>query len=178
MITQKNFSSMALCGGLMLGAGTVLAGTIDATESFLLDEELGYTMNETFVGEFFSHRKFEVAQAGVYELVLTETVAPYSLQITGDDPSAMSLSHLQARVSTLDEKVLSHDGYGSSLVDLQPGTYYLTVFAKTGLADANGELNLTLQQSGNGVTAVPVPAALWLLGSGLMGLIGVARRKN
>jgi hypothetical protein len=28
------------------------------------------------------------------------------------------------------------------------------------------------------VGAVPVPAAVWLFGSGLLGLIGVARRKN
>lgn len=28
------------------------------------------------------------------------------------------------------------------------------------------------------LTAVPVPAAVWLFGSGLIGLIGVARRKN
>jgi len=28
-----------------------------------------------------------------------------------------------------------------------------------------------------GVTAVPVPAAVWLFGSGLLGLVGVARRK-
>ena len=29
-----------------------------------------------------------------------------------------------------------------------------------------------------GVTAVPVPAAVWLFGSGLLGLIGIARRKK
>ena len=29
-----------------------------------------------------------------------------------------------------------------------------------------------------GVSAVPVPAAVWLLGSGLLGLVGVARRKR
>jgi hypothetical protein len=28
------------------------------------------------------------------------------------------------------------------------------------------------------VTAVPLPAAVWLLGSGLLGLAGVARRKS
>jgi hypothetical protein len=27
-------------------------------------------------------------------------------------------------------------------------------------------------------SAVPVPAAVWLFGSGLLGLIGVARRKS
>ena len=30
----------------------------------------------------------------------------------------------------------------------------------------------------NAVSAVPVPAAVWLFGSGLIGLIGLARRKN
>jgi hypothetical protein len=29
-----------------------------------------------------------------------------------------------------------------------------------------------------GVSAVPVPAAAWLFGSGLIGLIGIARRKK
>jgi hypothetical protein len=28
------------------------------------------------------------------------------------------------------------------------------------------------------LTAVPVPAAVWLFGSGLIGLVGFARRKN
>jgi hypothetical protein len=27
-------------------------------------------------------------------------------------------------------------------------------------------------------TAVPVPAAVWLFGSGLLGLVGIARRKQ
>ena len=28
------------------------------------------------------------------------------------------------------------------------------------------------------ITAVPVPAAVWLFGSGLIGLVGIARRKK
>ena len=46
-----------------------------------------------------------------------------------------------------------------------------------GIQDLNDEswamdnLNVT-------VAPVPVPAAVWLFGSGLMGLIGVARRKT
>ena len=36
----------------------------------------------------------------------------------------------------------------------------------------------TLPGSGIGQAVVPVPAALWLFGSGLLGLIGIARRKK
>jgi hypothetical protein len=28
------------------------------------------------------------------------------------------------------------------------------------------------------ITSVPLPAAVWLFGSGLLGLVGIARRKN
>ena len=39
---------------------------------------------------------------------------------------------------------------------------------------ANGNVSLTLVD----VTPVPVPAAVWLMGSGLLGLAGVARRRS
>lgn len=44
---------------------------------------------------------------------------------------------------------------------------------------APGQWNLSTAGvlSYNGVSAVPVPAAVWLFGSGLLGLVGVARRR-
>ena len=36
----------------------------------------------------------------------------------------------------------------------------------------------TLPGSNFGQAAVPVPAAVWLFGSGLLGLVGIARRKK
>lgn len=40
--------------------------------------------------------------------------------------------------------------------------------------DSNGGLSWQAAE----VSAVPVPAAVWLFGSGLLGLVGIARRKN
>jgi hypothetical protein len=44
----------------------------------------------------------------------------------------------------------------------------------TATVSANGSLTIT----GNNASVVPVPAAVWLFGSGLMGLVGVSRRRK
>lgn len=53
----------------------------------------------------------------------------------------------------------------------------LTDFTTTELGvwnlSSNGELSFSA-----GVSAVPVPAAVWLFGSGLLGLVGIARRRS
>lgn len=52
-----------------------------------------------------------------------------------------------------------------------PGDYHLH---PAGLAAAGGSYELTLWGS---TTPVPLPAAAWLFGSGVIGLVGLARRK-
>lgn len=81
------------------------------------------------------------------------------------------------------------------LNDLQPGNFLLATllfkgvgmgtsavdFSSVVLSDALGnELrDPTLEPASIGVeTVVPVPAAAWLFGSGLLGLLGVARRRG
>lgn len=93
---------------------------------------------------------------------------------------------------SLSDDVTSFFSYGGwqlnldSLIvasDTKAGFLHLT---GTGLVSGNGydATNATWSFSANdataysmSVTAVPVPAAVWLFGSGLLGLIGMARRK-
>ena len=64
-------------------------------------------------------------------------------------------------------------------------TIYAELKALTfgGYADAFSTLDMTFDDISNlaalgPMPAVPVPAAVWLFGSGLLGLIGIARRKK
>ena len=57
-------------------------------------------------------------------------------------------------------------------IDLPTDGVSMSTFAGTWSVNAaNGTLNYT-------VSAVPVPAAVWLFGSGLLGLVGISRRKK
>jgi hypothetical protein len=59
------------------------------------------------------------------------------------------------------------------------GTAFITGFDPTG-----GDFSLTLNQNGQAFSfsssagVVPLPPAVWLFGSGLLGMIGIARRKK
>jgi hypothetical protein len=58
---------------------------------------------------------------------------------------------------------------------------FMSASSANGFADASSTLSLQFQNdtglSAAAVSAVPVPATVWLFGSGLIGLMGVARRK-
>lgn len=65
------------------------------------------------------------------------------------------------------------NGTGATNADVRQAFANTTGRATMQLA-ADGSLTYNLE----GPAAVPVPAAVWLLGSGLVGLVGVARRRN
>lgn len=68
--------------------------------------------------------------------------------------------------------------FDSILPEIGPGTY-LTGYTSPGIGQPTEgysySLDYTLTYT---VAAVPVPAAVWLFGSGLLGLVGIARRKK
>jgi hypothetical protein len=76
------------------------------------------------------------------------------------------------------------NGYAELITGvLGPGQYLMALGSAAGQSDGNGGIT-TLASTGTGtntfslnVTAVPVPGAVWLFGSALMGFIGMGRRK-
>ena len=59
---------------------------------------------------------------------------------------------------------------GAQSADLLAGLWYINIHTTT---FAGGEIRGQVQ-----VSAVPIPAAAWLFSSGLLGLVGMARRKK
>lgn len=71
--------------------------------------------------------------------------------------------------------------------DLDPGTDFFVIASmeaasKNGFADAWNTLTMSFDNdtglAAASVSSVPIPAAVWLLGSGLLGLLGIARRSK
>ena len=62
--------------------------------------------------------------------------------------------------------------------DLTPFTFWVFLFSVGGQgAGIKGSGNFAWAVHSGNVSAMPVPAAVWLFGSGLIGLLGLARRK-
>jgi len=64
-------------------------------------------------------------------------------------------------------------------IEFTPGAVgdFTGQFTLTGLS-SNGIEQITVDLLGTAVAVVPVPAAVWLFGSGLIGLIGMGQRKK
>jgi len=69
---------------------------------------------------------------------------------------------------------------GIALITATDNTYILDYFANIPAGDPSnfGGGALTLHLEGKIIHAVPVPAAVWLFGSGIVGLSGIARRRS
>jgi len=82
----------------------------------------------------------------------------------------LPMGPLPVATSTLDTdgvSITGDDGVGGSAMDNGPFSGFNTNFDMT-----------SVTMTGYTPSAVPVPAAIWLFGSGLIGLVGFARRKK
>jgi hypothetical protein len=119
-----------------------------------------YDKVELFQTDAFFTDMFEISEAGSYKAILTDFKFPMPMVATG-----MS-------VTTATDLLGSLLAPGSFNFDATPGKYFVSFF---GFADSSAT---QLGQYGIDISQVPVPAAVWLFGFGLLGVIGIARRKD
>ena len=119
-----------------------------------------YDKVELFQTGVFFTDPFEITEAGSYKASLTDFEFPMPMVATG-----MS-------VTTATDLLGSLLAPGSFNFDATPGKYFVSFY---GFADMSAP---QLGQYGIDISQVPVPASVWLLGSGLLGFIGISRRAN
>ena len=119
-----------------------------------------YEKVELFQTETLFTDMFEISEAGSYKATLTDFEFPMPMVATG-----MS-------VTTATDLLGSLLAPGSFNFDATPGNYFVSFF---GFADVSAP---QLGQYGIEISQVPVPAAVWLFGSGLIGFVGMARRQQ
>ena len=110
-------------------------------------------------GAFFTDM-FEISEAGSYKATLTDFEFPIPMLATG-----MS-------VTTATDLLGSLLAPGSFNFDATPGKYFVSFF---GFADTSAP---QLGNYGIEISQIPIPAAVWLFGSGLLGLCLISRRNK
>ena len=146
---KKKFKVVVMTiGALLITSGNAWASTV-------------YDKVELFQIETFFTDSFEISDAGVYMATLTDFNFPVPMIDTG------------MNVTTTTDSLGSLMAPGSFMFNATPGTYFVSFF---GTADVSTPAQLGMY--GIDISAIPVPAAVWLFGSGLIGLTVVARRKT
>ena len=120
-----------------------------------------YEKVELFQTETFFTDMFEITDAGNYQATLTDFDFLAPMELTG------------LNVTTATESLGSLVKPGSFTFDAEPGEYYVSFYGLAGKPPLPSNYGIEISQ-----VVVPVPAAVWLFGSGLLGLVGIARRKK
>ena len=149
---RKVFQTAVMTIGVLLcTAGTSWASTVV------------YDKVELFQTETLFTDMFTITDAGNYKATLTDFEFPVPMIAAG------------MNVTTATESLGSLLAPGSFTFDAVPGEYFVSFFGFAGAPPPSlGQYGIEISQ----IAAVPVPAAVWLFGSGLLGLIGIARRKK
>jgi len=151
---------------------------------------------ETVAGAFLEGQNFGIQAFGFNILPPTNSLTPddflvpdsWSIQIAPPQNTMDGFGGFDILVSdggnSRQNPSLQFSVLGLSLSDIVPIELSSGTAAQGNVAFAAHVADFATSDTGitsgffGGSTVVPVPAALWLFGSGLLGLIGIARRKN
>lgn len=157
----RRITTTLLCAGLFwLGSFSAQAATV-AYEDVRFLEDYGWFTDP-----------FQVSEAGTYTATLTDMEFP------------TPFLELDMAVSTSTERLGLLDYSGTFNFEASPDIqYYLSVFYHAdyvpAMDQALGLAGFDIRLQGpEGITAVPVPASGLLMGSALLGTVGLVRRKQ
>jgi len=109
---------------------------------------------------------FEIKQSGTYQMYFEDM----------DEDGALSDFDIKITVGKDHLANFTENEEGFTF-DASPGNYGYSIQHKDHLGPHSGEHDVTVVLQKPALTAVPLPAAVWLFGSGLLGLMMVTRRK-
>jgi len=182
------YSTMASAITLSISPGSQTIGISDTVDIAVVISGLGDFMADS-LGTYDLNISYD-------STVLTFQSATFGDSTLGDQLDLFGLGSITADIpgsDVVEVYEVSLDS-PSDLDSLQPGTFELVTLSFSAnavgvssidisvidLGDANGYLLSASTINGGTITvsAVPIPAAVWLFYSGLLGLIGIAKRKK
>lgn len=193
---KKILTSICTLVLLGLAAGQAMAGTVQLTQSNPITTDGATILNLNLVGTSFTDGDpslpgIQSVDGAAFTISWNSTVLQYT-GIVVSDPNWDSpfIDDTSAAAGTVDFVFLGRSAgfFGSdfNIVDLSfnvigaagsaTDIIFADVFGGWSLGGVTVPVDYVAGQVA--VTSVPVPAAAWLFGSGLIGLVGVARRRS
>lgn len=175
------------CDGAIVSQGGMIAITISATPTttgMLTDTlQINYGVDtlDLSVSVMVPELWIEPNSYTFADTVVGNSDGPKTFTVTNDDSTGHTIHSLNM---SGDSGSFSMTGAGISSLGPGDSTNFDVTFmpTTTGLLSSNitllsdGSVPMTVTVEGTGV--VPIPAAVWLFSSGLIGLVGLARRKK
>lgn len=170
MQSKKTLASIAFLAAVAL-SGSASASTYNVLTP--VDQALYVNLAMSPVGSFSDTYNFTIDSLSD----MAASVTNYHLPIGTID--VLNISGLNMSIFNAANDFLTSSGSGFSVFGTVPAGAYHALVTGNGHGASGGAYIISLGTSSvlAAPAAVPVPAAAWLLGSGLIGLIGVARRK-
>jgi len=174
-IRRLLFGFGLLCTGAV-SAGTVMQ-PIDGDVNFFVNDPFPYTL-AVFDNDSFGVGNGSGVNAGLEVILSGPVLGLLGGTINFSNESPAGSGNYTATNSA--PEVISLTGGNLFMVGLWDGSAWLMDTATTQLP-ANGaqlEFNVGGSVLAVDVAVIPIPASVWLFGSGLLGLVGIARRKK
>lgn len=146
--------------------------TIESSVDFINNDS--YTFGITTVGDTNFANGITLLSSSLY--TSTISISPVN---TGFEAAIMSMGENTIQLNTLDLPTSEFVFYFDDGVDSPTTTYDLVeISGGYTLTSTDDEVSVTVLSNGVTPSAVPIPGSVLLLGSSLLGLLGIGSRRN